>query len=243
MSDMNTAFVNRSLTTIHNELDTLKAVGVITQQLFDHISDSLPKSYSPNMAPFDLKSSSSEMDSRDEEQRQQSPEKAHQNPPPPRYSPGPNEQQQIVEAIYDYRPTDASDLALYRGAQIIILEKINPDWWRGRDKSTNTEGIFPSSYVRVLGSTPAVPFPSPYAQQYSPPPQQQYMPMPLQPYPVPSPQPYYPPVQPQAEASNPEQRHESAFERQGKNIGKKLGNAVIFGAGATIGSDLVNSIF
>jgi hypothetical protein len=33
------------------------------------------------------------------------------------------------------------------------------------------------------------------------------------------------------------------FEENGKKIGKKLGNATIFGAGATIGSNLVNSIF
>jgi hypothetical protein len=29
----------------------------------------------------------------------------------------------------------------------------------------------------------------------------------------------------------------------GKKFGKKLGNAAIFGAGATLGADLVNSIF
>jgi len=29
----------------------------------------------------------------------------------------------------------------------------------------------------------------------------------------------------------------------GKKFGKKLGNAAIFGAGATMGADLVNSIF
>lgn len=30
---------------------------------------------------------------------------------------------------------------------------------------------------------------------------------------------------------------------QGKKFGKKLGNAAIFGAGATIGGNIVNSIF
>jgi LAS seventeen-binding protein 1/2 len=33
------------------------------------------------------------------------------------------------------------------------------------------------------------------------------------------------------------------FGEQGKKFGKKLGNAAIFGAGATIGSNIVNSIF
>ncbi|KAK2821765.1 hypothetical protein FQN49_007697 [Arthroderma sp. PD_2] len=33
------------------------------------------------------------------------------------------------------------------------------------------------------------------------------------------------------------------FEENGKKFGKKMGNAAIFGAGATIGSNLVNGIF
>ncbi|KAK9345436.1 SH3 domain-containing protein [Lipomyces starkeyi] len=247
MSDMNPAFVNRSLTSIHVELDTLKAVGIITPQLFDHICELLPKSYSPGMAPFDLKVSSSNVKSGDDE-KSHTPQSAQQIPPPPQYSPGPQEQPQLAEAIYDYRPTDTSDLALYRGAQIIILEKINPDWWRGRDKSTNTEGIFPSSYVRVVGTfSPPAPVQPSYGQPYPSQQQQQpqqYMAPPPQQYaaPSPSPQPYYPPIQPQAESSNQDQKHESAFEKQGKKFGKKLGNAAIFGAGATIGSNIVNSI-
>ncbi|KAK9388171.1 SH3 domain-containing protein [Lipomyces mesembrius] len=247
MSDVNPVFVNRSLTGIYNELDTLKAVGVITPQLYDHICELLPKSYSPGMTPFDLKMSNSNVKGGDDE-RSNTPQPAQQIPPPPRYCPGPQEQQ-VAEAIYDYRPTDASDLALYRGAQIIIVEKINPDWWRGRDKNTNTEGIFPSSYVRVVGAfSPPAPVQPLYGQLYPPlPQQQQYMAPPPQQYAVqsPSPQPYYPPIQPQAESSNQDQKphHESAFEKQGKKFGKKLGNAAIFGAGATIGSELVNSIF
>ena len=33
------------------------------------------------------------------------------------------------------------------------------------------------------------------------------------------------------------------LEDQGKKFGKKIGNAAIFGAGATIGSNIVNGIF
>ncbi|KAJ8097746.1 SH3 domain-containing protein [Lipomyces tetrasporus] len=243
MSDMNAALVNRSLSSIRNELETLKAVGVITPQLFDHISESLPKSYSPGMPPCDLKSTNGIMNDRDFEKTHTPPQTAQQAPPPPQYSPGPQEQL-LAEAIYDYRPTDASDLALYRGAQIIILEKINPDWWRGRDKASNTEGIFPSSYVRVVDAF-SPPVQSSYGQSY--PQQQQYMAPPPQQYAPPSPQPYVAPVQAQAQAgsSNQDQKphHEGAFEKQGKKFGKKLGNAAIFGAGATIGSNIVNSIF
>lgn len=38
-------------------------------------------------------------------------------------------------------------------------------------------------------------------------------------------------------------RQPSKLEEHGKKIGKKMGNAAIFGAGATIGSNIVNGIF
>ena len=40
-----------------------------------------------------------------------------------------------------------------------------------------------------------------------------------------------------------EARKPSKFEENGKKFGKKMGNAAIFGAGATIGSNIVNGIF
>jgi hypothetical protein len=42
---------------------------------------------------------------------------------------------------------------------------------------------------------------------------------------------------------NGEGKAPSKIEENGKKFGKKLGNATIFGAGATIGGNLVNSIF
>lgn len=41
----------------------------------------------------------------------------------------------------------------------------------------------------------------------------------------------------------PDGRKYSMLEEQGKKFGKKMGNAAIFGAGATIGSNIVNGIF
>jgi hypothetical protein len=41
----------------------------------------------------------------------------------------------------------------------------------------------------------------------------------------------------------PEGRKPSKLEENGKKFGKKMGNAAIFGAGATIGSNIVNGIF
>jgi hypothetical protein len=40
-----------------------------------------------------------------------------------------------------------------------------------------------------------------------------------------------------------EHHHGDKGKEMGKKFGKKLGNAAIFGAGATIGSNIVNSIF
>jgi len=40
-----------------------------------------------------------------------------------------------------------------------------------------------------------------------------------------------------------EPRKVSKLEENGKKFGKKMGNAAIFGAGATIGSNIVNGIF
>jgi len=42
---------------------------------------------------------------------------------------------------------------------------------------------------------------------------------------------------------DPSQRKPSKLEEHGKKFGKKMGNAAIFGAGATIGSNIVNGIF
>jgi hypothetical protein len=44
-------------------------------------------------------------------------------------------------------------------------------------------------------------------------------------------------------AGQPEGRKYSKLEENGKKFGKKMGNAAIFGAGATIGSNIVNGIF
>jgi len=44
-------------------------------------------------------------------------------------------------------------------------------------------------------------------------------------------------------ANQPVEQRPSKGAEMGKKFGKKLGNAAIFGAGATIGSDIVNSIF
>jgi hypothetical protein len=121
---------------------------------------------------------------------------------------------------------------------------MNADWWMGRNLRTGEEGIFPRSYVVVEQDhkgekAAAMPMPNAYQQpQYATP---GPIPVagggyPLAPPPGPAAQPYQ--QQPQQQ-----EQEGSKVGEHGKKFGKKLGNAAIFGAGATIGSNIVNSIF
>ena len=77
---------------------------------------------------------------------------------------------------------------------------------------------------------------SPYAGGYAP--QQSQGPPP----PGPS-NPYNSAVPPMQIADQPVESKPGKGGEMGKKFGKKLGNAAIFGAGATIGGNIVNSIF
>ncbi|KAL4765539.1 SH3 domain-containing protein [Aspergillus foveolatus] len=138
----------------------------------------------------------------------------HYASPPPAYPQAPTVLS-IASALYAYTPTDAGDLALQPNDRIQVLEHMNADWWRGRNERTNLEGIFPRSYVNVLDEKAVAP-PSSYGN------------MPLD-------------VSQSGSSSTPGKH--GKFEEHGKKFGKKMGNAAIFGAGATIGSNIVNSIF
>ncbi|KAJ5816444.1 hypothetical protein N7447_008677 [Penicillium robsamsonii] len=126
----------------------------------------------------------------------------------------------LASAMYAYTPTDAGDLALQPQDRIQIIEHMNDDWWRGRNERTGQEGIFPRSYVNIVNEKAGV----------SSPPPTNYGNMPLD-------------VSQSGHSENPEDPKKSKFEEGGKKFGKKLGNAAIFGAGATVGSNIVNSIF
>ncbi|KAH8886691.1 SH3-domain-containing protein [Thozetella sp. PMI_491] len=177
------------------------------------------------------------------------------NPPPPAGKP-------VIahaRALYRYAATDARDCSFERDDRIAVHEYMNADWWMGRNERTGQEGIFPKNYVQVEANQPPPP-PAPannwapvdekagmyQAPGYPPPAQQQYGG-----YPPPPAQgnPYNANVPPMAVAdqSGGQQQQQQGGENKiaegGKKFGKKLGNAAIFGAGATIGSNIVNSIF
>ncbi|KAF2675281.1 SH3-domain-containing protein [Microthyrium microscopicum] len=117
-------------------------------------------------------------------------------------------------ALYNYPGTDAGDLPLDVNDHVSVLEYTNQEWWKGKSERTGQVGIFPRSYVR-LDEANKGPAPSTYGN---------------------APMDVAQGAQPVAETG--EKKNGFA-----KKAGGKLGNAALFGAGATIGSNIVNSIF
>ncbi|KAL2180951.1 SH3 domain-containing protein [Thermothelomyces heterothallicus CBS 202.75] len=174
--------------------------------------------------------------------QQQQQQQQKQQPPPP-----PPEKPVLVyaRALYRYTAGDARDCSFERDDRLAVHEYMNADWWLGKNLRTGQEGIFPRNYVVVVEEAhqkAAQPPPAPVASYQQP---QYAAPAPGGGgggYPV-SPV----PVHGYAAAPPPGQQGEesggSKLGEHGKKFGKKLGNAAIFGAGATIGSNIVNSIF
>jgi LAS seventeen-binding protein 1/2 len=144
-----------------------------------------------------------------------------------------------AKALYKYTAADDRDLSFDRDDKIAVFEYMNDDWWMGKNQRTGAEGIFPKNYVEIDQAAekagfyaPAQPVYAPQQQAggYPPPPQGQ--------------NPYNSNVPPMAVAEGSgEQSQGGKGSEMGKKFGKKLGNAAIFGAGATLGGNLVNSIF
>jgi hypothetical protein len=151
---------------------------------------------------------------------------------------------EIARATALYRYTEPEDCTFEVGDQISVVEYMNADWWLGKNLRTGKEGVFPVNYVQVQQASPP---PAPYggygnekANGYGGYPGQQSQQGP--PPPGPS-NPYDSAVTPMQMANQPTENKPGKGQEMGKKFGKKLGNAAIFGAGATIGGNIVNSIF
>lgn len=145
-------------------------------------------------------------------------------PPPPAYASAPPAPTALAtaSALYQYNAQDDGDLALLPNDRVLVTEYMNAEWWKGKNERTGQEGIFPRSYVKVVDEKgPMVPGATPQPSNYGN--------MPLD-------------VSNGVGGGQPGKEPSKANE-QGKKFGKKLGNAAIFGAGATIGSNIVNGIF
>lgn len=125
-------------------------------------------------------------------------------------------------ALYAYRGDDAGDLELQAGDRIEVTEYMNAEWWKGKSSRSGAEGIFPRSYVRVEESEKQG-----YGNMNGNGTGNNYGNMPLA----------------VSGQGNGEGQVPGKGAEMGKKFGKKLGNAAIFGAGASIGGNIVNSIF
>ncbi|KAF7128442.1 hypothetical protein CNMCM5793_003172 [Aspergillus hiratsukae] len=229
-----TAMNNRSLRTIRSELEFLADASVITRQQLSSILAQLPNEEpqqaatsvpqpqlpqpvvaqsQPAPASYAPPTSQFANSSLNEKAALQQQQYATPSVPPPAY-PQAVAVLSVATALYAYTPTDAGDLALQPNDRVQVLEHMNADWWRGRNERTNLEGIFPRSYVNVIEE-----------KGVSSPPPTNYGNVPLD-------------VSQSGSSAPDGKRPGSKFEEHGKKFGKKMGNAAIFGAGATIGSNI-----
>lgn len=238
LDEQKAAITNRSLRTIRTELEFLTDSSVITPQQLAHFLSQLPQQTvlhaplsSPELAPAKTGNSLSSppvSHLADQLNKSAISEKSDPilnrapspGPPPPAYVS--TAAVATASALYEYHPTDAGDLAILPNDRIFITEFMNADWAKGRNDRTGLEGIFPRSYVAIIDEKNKMA--APVLPQRSGPSSYGHMPLEVS----------------QSGAMTP--GNKSKFEEHGKKFGRKMGNAAIFGAGATIGSNIVNGI-
>ncbi|XP_012308253.2 sorbin and SH3 domain-containing protein 2 isoform X21 [Aotus nancymaae] len=78
------------------------------------------------------------------------PEKAQPARPPPPAQPG-----EIGEAIakYNFNADTNVELSLRKGDRVILLKRVDQNWYEGKIPGANRQGIFPVSYVEVVKNT------------------------------------------------------------------------------------------
>ena len=234
------------------ELEALLEKGIITEDAFDNINTLLPteSSISRCGAPAPKAPTSNGLTNKLNNLHLD--DHTTNTPPPPSYTqstgggppplpgrksaappPPPPPSKPIIahaKAVYAYAASDARDCSFERDDRIAVYEYMNADWWMGKNLRTGQEGIFPKAYVEAESQQQAwggekAGAGGGYGQGNQ--------------------NPYNSHVPPVSMANQQQQQDggSNKVEENGKKFGKKLGNAAIFGAGATIGGKIVNSIF
>ncbi|RDW92472.1 hypothetical protein BP5796_01866 [Coleophoma crateriformis] len=243
---------NRSLRTIKNELEGLLERNILTDDMYDAIMAQLPNESPLNGSLPAPRSASSAPTDAMARMNVNGPPPTYQNstgnapPPPPARNPTPS-RPELCRAVALYRYAEPEDCSFEAGDQIAVYEYMNAEWWLGKNVRTNKEGVFPANYVQVQQQQP--PNGGYYGDQKAG--MGGYPAQPSYAQPPPGPgqsNPYNSAVPPMAiaeggNAQPAEEKQPSKGSEMGKKFGKKLGNAAIFGAGATIGGNIVNSIF
>ncbi|KAI2632753.1 SH3 domain-containing protein [Xylaria nigripes] len=258
---------NKSLRLIKNELENLLEKGAISDHVFESISALLPaeSSFSSTSTPNPLAAQQNasapsvspspvpvnamaDLALRQNPSPNSAPPAYNTTGPPALPSRAKSAKPVIARAraLFKYQAADDRDLAFQRDDQIAVHEYMNDDWWMGRNERTGAEGIFPKTYVHIDHNEKAGFYAPPQQPVYASP---AYPANSAYPPPTQAQNPYNSQVPPMAvaEGSGPNggggNGSSGKMNEAGKKFGKKLGNAAIFGAGATIGSNLVNSIF
>ncbi|KAM9449616.1 uncharacterized protein sorbs2a isoform 2-T2 [Clarias gariepinus] len=80
-----------------------------------------------------------------------SPERKQPVRPPP-----PAQLREIGEAVarYNFNADTNVELSLRKGERVILLRKVDKNWYEGRIPGSNKQGIFPVSYVDVIKGSP-----------------------------------------------------------------------------------------
>ncbi|NWS19444.1 SRBS2 protein, partial [Pachyramphus minor] len=80
------------------------------------------------------------------------PEKAQPARPPP-----PAQIGEIGEAVakYNFSADTNVELSLRKGDRVILLKRVDQNWYEGKILGTNRQGIFPVSYVEVIKKNPS----------------------------------------------------------------------------------------
>lgn len=56
-----------------------------------------------------------------------------------------------ARALYNFKPQSDIELPLHKGETIKLIRRVDQNWWEGQ--TGNRQGIFPSSYVKVIASS------------------------------------------------------------------------------------------
>lgn len=70
---------------------------------------------------------------------------------------------EVVEyflVAFDCEPNKPDELALNAGEELLILDRSDPDWWKGKNQN-GQEGLFPSNYGEIVYRTKRAPPGSP----------------------------------------------------------------------------------
>ncbi|KAH7106441.1 SH3-domain-containing protein [Auriculariales sp. MPI-PUGE-AT-0066] len=147
---------------------------------------------------------------------------AHTPPPPA----GPV----MLRALWDWE--DDNDLTFKTGDRIELVAETSPEWWTGRIGGRT--GLFPANYVEKLPNEP------PHLPTHHLPPAPTWKAGGAKDY-------YHqsapPPAANSAEVAPPAEEKKSKFGGLGKTMAGAAAGGVGFGAGAAVGSGIINAIF